>query len=51
MTVWAGVCEETTIGGFFFEGAAEVAVTVNGERYWVVITDFFIYFLTDMSWI
>ena len=42
VTVWCGLMQNCIIGPFFFEDGNEKAVTVNGERYHDMLTDFFI---------
>lgn len=37
-----GILINCMIGSFFFEDAEENAITVNGERYCDMITDFFV---------
>ena len=38
-TVWCGFWSSGIIAGsFFFENEQEVAVTVNGDRYWAMFT-------------
>jgi len=49
VTVWAGICAERIIGPFFFEDDAGAAVTVTGERYRAMITNFFMPILTDKN--
>lgn len=41
VTVWCGFWAGGLIGPFFFENAAGAAVTVNGERYRAMLTDWF----------
>lgn len=40
VTVWCGLWAGGIVGPFFFEDAEEKAITVNGERYRGIITDF-----------
>ena len=40
VTVWCGFWSRGTIGPFFFENEQEEAVTVNGDRYRVMLNEF-----------
>ena len=40
VTVWCGVWSRGIIGPFFFENEQEDAVTVNGDRYRVMLNEF-----------
>lgn len=40
ITVWCGICADMIIGPYFFESANGATVSVNGERYRTMITDF-----------
>ena len=40
MTVWCGFWYGGIIGPFFFENEQRAAVTVNGERYRVMLNEF-----------
>ncbi|XP_044758934.1 uncharacterized protein LOC123316778 [Coccinella septempunctata] len=41
VTVWCGLWSVGIIGPFFFENEAEIAVTVNAERYRAMLNDWF----------
>ena len=41
VTVWCGLLVDSIIGPYFFKGDDGRNVTVNGERYRVMIDDFF----------
>lgn len=40
VTVWCGVCADMIIGPYFFQNSRGVPLTVNGDRYRAMITDF-----------
>lgn len=40
VTVWCGVCAGMVIGPYFFEDDDGATITVNGERYRALITDY-----------
>lgn len=40
ITVWCGICSKTIIGPYFFEDDDGATVTVNGQRYRAMITDY-----------
>lgn len=42
VTVWCGFMEGCIIGPYFFENDIEQAVTVNGQRYYEMLDNFFI---------
>ena len=41
MTVWCGIWSGGIIGPFYSKNEAGVAVTVNGERYRAMLSDYF----------
>lgn len=49
VTVWCALWSGGIIGPFFFENEAGDAVTVNGERYRAMITQFFVPQLEDIA--
>lgn len=49
VTVWCGFCAGGVVGSHFFEDDTGNAVTVNGERYRSMITDFLWHALIDMD--
>lgn len=49
VTVWCGFWAGGIIGPFFFENAADQAITVNGARYRDMIIQFFVPKLQDMD--
>lgn len=49
LTVWCGLWSGGVIGPYFFENENGNAVTVNGERYRNMITDFFWHELDDFD--
>lgn len=49
VTVWCGFWAGGVIGPYFFENDVGEAITVNGERYRTMITDFFWPKLNDMD--
>ncbi|EFN81170.1 hypothetical protein EAI_00691, partial [Harpegnathos saltator] len=49
VTVWCGSWAGGVIGPYFFENDVGVAITVNGERYRTMITNFFWPKLNDMD--
>ena len=40
VTVWCGLWSRDIIGPFFFENEQEEAVTVNGDRYRIILNEF-----------
>ena len=42
VTVWCGLWSGGIIGLYFFEDEGEATVTVNGDTYRTMITDFFV---------
>lgn len=49
VTVWCGFWAGGIIGPYFFENDVGEAITVNGERYRTMITDFFFPKMNDMD--
>lgn len=49
VTVWCGLWSGGIIGPFFFENEAGNAISVNGERYRAMLTDFFFNEIEDMN--
>lgn len=49
LTVWCGLWTEGVIGPYFFENENGIAVTVNGERYRNMITDYLWHKLDDFD--
>ena len=42
VTVWCGLWADSIIGAYFFKDATNPNVTVNGERYREMISNFFL---------
>jgi len=40
VTVWCGICSEKIIGLYFFEDNDGKAVSINGDRYRAMLSDF-----------
>ena len=49
VTVWCGMTSNEIIGPYFFEEENGRAITVNGERYHTLITDFLIPKVNEMN--
>ena len=49
VTVWCGICASGVIGPYFFENEVGEAITVTGERFRMMKTDFFWPKLNDMD--
>ena len=49
VTVWCGLCAGGIIGPYFFKDAANRKVTVNGERYREMISNFFLLKMQELD--